>query len=209
MSLKGKRILITAGPTWVSIDSVRVISNVATGETGVLLSKEARKRGAEVTLLLGPVSAEGLSAGVKLIPFTFFEELKNKAVAELKAKRYDLIVHSAAVSDFRPAEKRGGKISSGRKVKLDLIPLPKVIDSIKRRSGSAQVAIFKLEIGVSDSVLIKRAKLALKKHRADIVVANRLYPYNAFIIDKEGSVKKLKDKKEVVRELLKSLEKEE
>ena len=54
MSLKNKRILITAGPTWVAIDSVRVISNIATGETGILLAKRLSLQGAKVTLALGP-----------------------------------------------------------------------------------------------------------------------------------------------------------
>ena len=208
MSLKNKRILITAGPTWVSIDSVRVISNVATGETGILLAKEACKQGASVTLLLGPVSASSLPAGVRLIPFMFFEELKSRAIAELKAKKYDFIIHSAAVSDFKPADKAKGKISSGRRLKLDLIPLPKVIDAIKKSAGTAKIAIFKLEAGVSDSVLIRRAKKALEKHRSDIVVANQLYPYHAFIIDKKGDALRVDNKKELVRGLLKRLDRE-
>ncbi len=54
MSLNGKRILITAGPTWVPIDNVRVISNIATGTTGVLLAWQTSAQGAKVTLVLGP-----------------------------------------------------------------------------------------------------------------------------------------------------------
>ena len=84
MHLNGKRILITAGPTWVPIDSVRIISNVATGTTGVLLSREAVAKGAKVTLVIGPSCGYNLNKSIRIIHFRFFDELKNILKRELK-----------------------------------------------------------------------------------------------------------------------------
>ena len=71
MVLKNKNILITAGPTWVPIDRVRVISNIATGKTGILLAKSANKLGAKVTLVLGPVGEVGLEKEINVKRFYF------------------------------------------------------------------------------------------------------------------------------------------
>ncbi len=201
MSLKNKRILITAGPTWVPIDSVRVISNIATGETGTLLAEELRRRGAKVTLLLGPVEACCLHRKIKLIRFKFFGELKNKIIKELSAGGYDVIIHNAAVSDFKP-DKCRGKISSDKAVNLKLRPLPKIINDIRRLRQKAKIIIFKLESGISDGVLIKRARRAQLEAGADFVVANRINPYRAFIIDKKGALVAAGTKSDLVKGLI-------
>jgi phosphopantothenoylcysteine decarboxylase/phosphopantothenate--cysteine ligase len=82
-----KRILITAGPTWVPIDSVRVISNIATGETGILLAQEAVRRGFGVTLLLGPCDCCCIGQGFKVVRFRFFDELRQRLKEELSSKK--------------------------------------------------------------------------------------------------------------------------
>lgn len=76
MNFKNRRILITAGPTWVPIDNVRVIGNIATGQTGILLSNKLRKLGAKVTLVLGPVTDKNIDKGVEIIQFTFSKNLR-------------------------------------------------------------------------------------------------------------------------------------
>ncbi len=205
MSLKNKKILITAGPTWVPIDKVRVISNISTGQTGIMLAEEALRQGAKVTLFLGPVSACCLHKSIRLVRFVFFEELKNRMIIELKSGRYDLIIHSAAVSDFKPREKARGKISSRRGLRLELVALPKIIASIRRFSRGARVVIFKLESGVSTTTLLQRAIAAGNKNKADLVVANQLGPYRAFIIGKEGVIAKVREKRELARQLFKIL----
>ncbi len=187
-NLKNKKILITAGPTWVPIDNVRIISNLATGETGILLAKEAKRLGAKVTLLQGPIA---------------FAELRDKIKRELRFKKYDVIIHSAAVSDFRLLRKIKGKLDSGRAYNLSLAPLPKISRDIKRLSRQAKLVIFKLEPGLSDKNLIRKAMLLQFKAEAQIVVANRLNPYRAFIINQNAKAIPVRTKQELVKKLLK------
>jgi phosphopantothenoylcysteine decarboxylase/phosphopantothenate--cysteine ligase len=207
MSLKNKRILITSGPTWVSIDKVRVISNIATGETGILLAEEALRQGAKVTLFLGPVSVSYLPRPIRLVRFAFFKELKDRIKKELESGRYDLVIHSAAVSDFKPVKVARGKLGSGRRLSLELEPLPKIIDYIKKFAPRAKMVIFKLEAGLADATLISRALLARDKYKAEVIVANQLNPYRAFIIDKKDGIIKVKSKRELVKRLFQTLEK--
>jgi len=227
MSLKNKQILITAGPTWVAIDKIRVISNIATGETGILLAKKLSKLAAKVTLFLGPVpnvvSLRGLSAGslretkakirfgislgrvnnkFKIVNFIFFNELKDALKKELSRKKYDFIIHSAAVADFKPKIESRGKLSSDKIYHLKLYPLPKIIKEIRTLNPQAKLVMFKLEAGLNDKTLIKKAILARNKIGAEIVVANRLNPYRAFIINKENKIIAVKDKKELTNKLI-------
>ena len=190
MGLRNKKILITAGPTWVPIDSVRVISNIATGTTGRLLAAKALAQGARVTLVLGggrsfsPKVLKAHDQSARIVHFCFFNELKDILKRELKNNKYDIVIHSAAVSDFRPAHRTKRKLSSDRGAKL---------------------VIFKLETAVTDRVLIQRAKNAREEVGADSVVANRLVPYRAFIIDKDDNQIKAQSKQELAKELIKIL----
>ncbi len=207
MSLKGKRILITAGPTWVPIDSVRVISNIATGQTGILLSERLRRLGAKVTLLLGPVDTCCLNNKIKLLRFRFFEELKNKIIQELKYKKYDIVIHSAAVSDYKPENVCTGKIKSGVKnLKLILAPTEKIINLIKRIDNSLILVGFKFEPQAGKNTLIKNAKELILHANLNLAVANSIdkNKYSAYILDnynrsygpifnKKGLVRKLTD----------------
>ena len=98
--LAGKKILITAGPTWVPIDDVRVISNISSGEMGTLLAKEARACGMDVDLILGPVTYSEPLKGVRVTRFKYFDELLKLVSSTLARKPYDVILHAAAVSDY-------------------------------------------------------------------------------------------------------------
>ncbi|MFH1640662.1 MAG: phosphopantothenoylcysteine decarboxylase [Candidatus Omnitrophota bacterium] len=201
--LRNKRILITAGPTWVPIDDVRVISNIATGETGILLAKEAKRFGAKVTLFLGPGNDYCFGKGVNIVRFRYFDEFRNKIRNELRKNKYDYIIHSAAVSDFKPQDFLKGKISSKGAIKLRLKPLPKIYVDIRRLASEAKLVIFKLESGISDDTLIRRAKLQQYKAGAGLVVANSLNPYRAFVINRGGDIISAKSKKELVKKLFK------
>lgn len=185
--LKNKRILITAGPTWVPIDNVRVISNIATGETGILLAEKLNDLGAKVTLLLGPVGTCSLHHKIRLIRFKLFNELKNIIKKELKLRKYDIVVHAAAVSDFRPEVVATGKLKSDRVYNLRLLPTSKIIRQIFLSAPKIKIIPFKLESGCSDKTLIERAKNFLSKIKGDFIVANRINPYRAFIIDRRGN----------------------
>lgn len=203
---KNKRVLVTAGPTWVPIDDVRVISNIATGETGILLARGLQGLGAKVTLLLGPVESSGVGKKIRLIRFRFFEELKNEIIKELRSNRYELVIHNAAVADFEPQRIVQGKLDSGSPYLLKLKPLPKIILLFRRYAPRAKIIMFKLESCVSDNILIQRAKTALLKAGADFIVANRINPYQAFIIDRKGRIARARTKGELVNKLLKPIE---
>jgi len=188
MNLKGKRILITAGHTWVSIDSVRVVSNIATGETGILLANELSKRQASVTLLLGPVASKGIDKSVKVIPFRFFDDLKNIMSKEIRSGLYDAVIHSAAVSDYRPKKSFPIKIKSGIKnFKITFIPTFKIIDAIRGQDPFAFVVGFKFEPQATKDKLLEKGRNLLVRSRLNLVVANTVYKdrYSAYILTKE------------------------
>ena len=206
MSLKNKRILITAGPTWVPMDSVRVISNIASGETGILLAEKLSKEQAKVTLVLGPVERRGIDRRIRLVNFRFFEELRTRLKKELSSKKYDIVIHSAAVSDFRPEQPVKGKFSSGKAYELRLIPLAKIVTEIRRRAPEAKLVLFKLESGISDNLLIRRAKAALADAGGDLVVANRLIPrYKAYLLDEKKIYFQAASKEKLAQALVKRL----
>ena len=206
MTLKNKRILITAGPTWVPIDSVRVISNIASGETGILLAEKLSKEQAKVTLVLGPVERRGIDRRIRLVKFRFFEELRARLKKELSSKKYDIVIHSAAVSDFRPEQPVKGKFSSGKAYELRLIPLAKIVTEIRRRAPEAKLVLFKLESGISDNLLLRRAKAALADANGDLVVANRLIPrYKAYLLDEKKIYFQAASKEKLAQALVKRL----
>ena len=203
MSLKNKRILITAGPTWVPIDSVRVISNIATGETGILLARDLARKGAMVTLVLGPACIGYQLPNIKILRFSFFHELKHALIQELRWQAYDVVIHSAAVSDSAPAHHIRGKLKSDRPHTLRLKVLPKLIATIQRVSPQSALVIFKLESGISDLELIRRARRALSDQGADIIVANEIKPkYRAYLLDKEKIYAKVDAKETLVKSLI-------
>jgi phosphopantothenoylcysteine decarboxylase/phosphopantothenate--cysteine ligase len=206
LGLKNKRVLITAGPTWVPIDRVRVISNIATGQTGIFLAKELQKLGAKVTLLLGPVEAYGLDKNIKLIRFKFFDELKGLIKKELKSKKYDIFIHSAAVSDYRSSKIYPEKLKSGIKnLKLSLLPTEKLIDSIKKIAPYIFLVGFKLETDLSSKALINKTKNLIKRAKLDLAVANTIYnnQYKAFILDDKKAKGPFLNKKEMAKQLIK------
>ncbi len=186
MNLKNKRILITAGPTWVPIDKVRVISNIATGETGIALAEKLKNLGAKITLLLGPIGDVCLDTNIKLIRFIFFDELKNIIIKELRSKKYDILIHSAAVSDYKPSKVYSGKIKSGIKnFRLSLAPTEKIIDLLKRTDNSIILVGFKFEPQARKDMLIKRTKELIRHAELDLAVANTMNKnkYYAYILD--------------------------
>jgi len=183
-----KKILITAGPTWVAIDSVRVISNIATGNTGVLLSKVFSADKAKVTLLLGPAETAPVDKRVRVIRYRFFDELSSLLEKELKTGAYDAVIHAAAVSDYRPRQVYRKKISSRLKSwSILLAPTPKLIDKLSSCGKYLLKVGFKFEPKVSDKRLIAEGRSLRKKSDLDFVVANTVNKkgYRAFIIGRQ------------------------
>jgi len=209
MTLRNKQILITAGPTWVAIDKVRVISNLATGETGIILAKKLNLLGARVTLLLGQVKEPKIPRRIRLIRYRFFEELASRITKELKTGKYDIIIHAAAVCDYRPSSKYDGKIHSGlRKFQLKLEPTPKIIDTIKRITKRKLVLVgFKYEPDSSLKALIKESKKLILRANADIVIGNSYHNkiYRALIVEDKSCSGPYKNKTDLASKLIKEL----
>jgi len=208
MNLNKKRVLITAGPTWVSIDSIRVISNIASGETGILLAKKLRSMGARPTLLLGPGQICGLDGKINLKRFKYFDELKNMITRELKSKKYAVMIHSAAVSDYRPKTRFRKKVASGIKLwKLNLVPTPKIIELIKKIDPRVLLVGFKYEPQAKKESMLLKAKKLLKHTGASLIVANTAHRdrYRAYILGEKRIYARAASKKDLADKLIKTL----
>ena len=205
-NLKGKRILITAGPTWAPIDRVRVISNIASGKTGIHLAEVARENNADVTLILGPVSEDYLGSSVKVKRFHYFDELHSLVKKELKDKNYDIVIHSAAVSDFKTKKVFSDKLKSDSKnLKLNLESTVKIVDKIKKYAPKVFLVIFKLEFNLSKNKMIESARRTIRESRADLAVVNTFLdkcPYKALIIDRERTFCQTNSKQILAKKLL-------
>jgi len=198
--LAGKKILVTAGPTWVAIDKVRVITNIFSGRTGCLIAREAEKRGAEVKLLLGPGRLNfppGFFKGIKVIKYHYFHELLNLTRKEVSSKHYDIIIHSAAISDYLPINPYDKKISSGKgSLIIKLKPAIKIIKGVKKWDPHIFLVQFKLEVGKKAKKLIEIGYKSMLKNKADLVVVNDLnkmdkHKHEAYIVDLEKNLTKV------------------
>ena len=214
INFKGKKVLITSGPTWVPIDSVRVISNTATGETGILLAKKFMQQGYRVTLLLGPVNITIGNNKIKVKHFSFFSELNTLLRNELK-KDYDIVIQSAAISDFTPKFSGNKKINSQcKKLKLILKPTVKIINCLRKLKPNAFLVGFKFEPQLKTSRLIKKTRNLIKSANLDLAVGNNLLDkrldkqYNAYLVNKTDAYGPFLSKSAMVNNLIKLIEKE-
>jgi len=203
---KTKRVLITAGPTWVKIDAVRVLANIATGLTGITLAQKLAKRHLKVTLLLGPVQSTFKDKKIKVMRYRFFEELKELLKKELKTNDYDWAVHCAAVADYKPQSPRCGKIKSALKTwRLTLVPTEKLAKLFKKIQPKIKLAIFKLEYAVKPDTLLKRTQLAMQRYAADLGVGNTFLKnkYFAYIIKNKRLLAQAKSREDLAEKLSK------
>ncbi|MHB8155746.1 MAG: phosphopantothenoylcysteine decarboxylase domain-containing protein [Candidatus Omnitrophota bacterium] len=182
-----KRILITAGPTWVAIDQARVISNLATGETGFILADKFKKLGAKVTLLLGPGNfCRAGQTGIKVIRFKYFSELAQLLDKELKSLAYAAVIHAAAVADYQPKEIIQRKISSLRKSwKINLVPTKKLISKLKIYQPDLFTVGFKFQPNANKEALLAKGNALRRKENLNLVVANsnNHNGYQSYILD--------------------------
>ncbi len=188
-SLAGKRFLITSGPTWVSIDPMRVISNRATGELGHCLSLALAKAGAKVTLLEGPVTQPLNAKNIKIKKFCFYDELARHLQIELK-KNYDVVIHNAAVSDYQLDKPFPSKLNSDHKdLTLTLVPTEKLIKKIKKLAPKIFLVGFKLEDFKNEKEIAAQAQKLITSSQCDLVVANTLKGgYKAYLVNKENKI---------------------
>ena len=166
--MEGLRVMVTAGPSREALDPVRYISNRSSGKMGYAIAQAAQKRGAEVTLLSGPVAIEA-PQGVKLVPFTTTQELLDRA-SEL-AQEQDLLIQAAAPTDYRAKEIAPQKIKKqgGEPMTFTLVENPDVAATLGKAKRSGQVFVgFAAE--TNDVLAHARDKLARKN--LDMIVAN-------------------------------------
>ncbi|MBF0511555.1 MAG: phosphopantothenoylcysteine decarboxylase [Candidatus Omnitrophica bacterium] len=186
--MKRLRVLVTCGATWSPIDEVRVISNISSGQMGHLIASFFKSQGAHVTVIEGPVTHQLIDKGIRVIKYRYFDELAKALRLEL-VKRYDVVVHAAAVSDFRLLKSSKTKISSVKGLTLRLVPNPKLIKDIKRQSPRCFLIGFKLEPNLNLVNVFGYVKPLFEEAGCDLVVANTLKDgYQGFIIDKEGNM---------------------
>ena len=166
--MEGLRVMVTAGPSREALDPVRYISNRSSGKMGYAIAQAAQKRGAEVTLLSGPVAIEA-PQGVKIVPFTTTQELLDRA-SEL-AQEQDLLIQAAAPADYRAKEVAPQKIKKqgGEPMNFTLVENPDVAATLGKAKRSGQVFVgFAAE--TNDVLAHARDKLARKN--LDMIVAN-------------------------------------
>jgi len=193
------RVLITAGSTWAKVDDVRILTNRFTGKTGLYLAQGLKKKGHSVTLLVNP-HCLGKIKGLKVILYRYFEEFKREVSEAIKKQRYDAIIHSAAVSDYKLKRIFKEKIFSGKSRSLKLIPTEKIIKRIRSLASKSLLIQFKLES--KRRRIINKAYKSLRENRSDFVVANALEDmqagYKGFLISKDKKVISLKSRKSLL-----------
>jgi phosphopantothenoylcysteine decarboxylase/phosphopantothenate--cysteine ligase len=207
--LTGKRVLINAGPTRESLDPVRFISNNSSGKMGIALADTAAIYGAEVELVLGPVSILPSESSVKVTHVTTADSMASECIS--KFPTCDIAILSAAVADYTPAIVEREKMKKSVKdLTIRLRPTTDIAAELgKLKKKSQLLAGFALE---TDNE-ITNAKDKLKRKKLDIIVLNSLREKGAgfdhdtnriTIIDKNNNIDKfeLKSKGEAARDIL-------
>lgn len=166
-TLSGKRILITAGPTYEKIDPVRFIGNYSSGKMGFALAEECRKRGAEVTLVAGPVALQ-CHPDIHRIDVESCEEMFNAATEAFANE--DAAILCAAVADFKPAQVNDVKIKrEGDGLHIDLVPTQDIAATLgKMKTERQRIVAFALETNNEE----KNAEEKRRKKNADFIVLN-------------------------------------
>jgi phosphopantothenoylcysteine decarboxylase / phosphopantothenate---cysteine ligase len=165
--LKGEKIVITAGPTQEPIDPVRFITNPSSGKMGYALATMARRRGAEVTLITGPVSFPPPRRDIQWVPVRSAEEMREAVFSHLGGS--SVVIKAAAVSDYRP------KVTSEKKIKkgssdyiLALERTKDILEELGKKKGNRILVGFAAE---TEDVVANAKKKLLEKN-LDFIVVN-------------------------------------
>jgi phosphopantothenoylcysteine decarboxylase/phosphopantothenate--cysteine ligase len=206
---EGKKILVTAGPTYEAIDPVRFIGNHSSGKMGYAIANEAAMQGAEVTLISGPVSITSGNPNINTIKVTSAAEMHEAAIDN--ASSADVIIMAAAVADYRPSRSESSKIKKSEgNMTLELEPNPDILLELGKIKKNGQVLVgFALETENG----VENATIKLNKKKLDLIVLNNMSDKGAgfnndtnkvTLINADGSVNtgELKDKKEVASDIL-------
>lgn len=192
--LLGKRVLVTAGPTREDIDPVRFISNHSSGKMGYAIARSARRRGAEVILVSGPVSLDP-PYGVQTVIAVSATEMRDAALNAFQDA--DIVIKAAAVADYRPEKRTGAKIKkTDVSLNLKLVRNPDILAEMGRRKGDRFVVGFAAET----DELVGNAAKKLQEKNLDMIVANDITREGAGfgvdtnivkILDRNGGVEDL------------------
>jgi phosphopantothenoylcysteine decarboxylase/phosphopantothenate--cysteine ligase len=205
--LKGKHVLVTAGPTWEFIDPVRFLSNPSSGKMGYAMARTAWYRGAEVVLVSGPV---GLPQPhwAHLVSATSAEEMGRAVMEHLSWA--DVIVKAAAVSDFRAEERKSQKIKRQGRDKLDLqlVQNPDIAAAVGLNKRQDQLLI---GFAAESEDLLENARSKMARKGLDMIVVNDITaPGAGFasdtnvvkVLDPKGVIAELKGSKEAVADAI-------
>lgn len=205
--LKGKSIIVTAGPTIESIDPMRYITNRSTGKMGYSIAKEAIERGSDVTLITGPTNLTPPQNLKKLVKIESAKDMYEAVLENLDEN--DVVIKSAAVADYKP------KNYSNKKIKKSDDDLAIELDrnkDIAQEIGKIKNNKILVGFAAETNDLIENASLKIKKKNLDFIVANDLTKEGAGfgvdtnivkIIDKEGNITEYpKMKKEEVANII-------
>jgi len=180
--LAGKRLVVSAGPTYEAIDPVRFVGNRSSGKMGIALAAAARRRGAEVTLILGP-SAVPPPIGVTTSHVETAAQLQWSLANA--SKNADAVIMTAAVADYRPAREAKEKLKRGElgpKTSIELVANPDLLAELgKQRKGRAPLLV---GFAAETEDLIENARNKLVSKKCDLIVANDVSEPNAgFAVD--------------------------
>lgn len=167
--LAGVHVTVTAGPTQESLDPVRFLTNHSSGKMGYAIAREAMLRGAEVTLISGPVALKPVP-GVKLVPIITAQDMLEAVQAALP--QTDILIKAAAVADYRPAtvadeklKKKDGELS---------IPLERTADILAWVSENRHEGLFVCGFSMETENMLDNSRGKLIKKGLDMIVANNL-----------------------------------
>lgn len=207
-ALAGKKVLVTAGPTYEKIDPVRFIGNYSSGKMGFAIAEECAAQGADVTLIAGPVSMECKNPGIKRVDVESACEMYDAAMQAFPS--CDVAVLSAAVADYRPTQCAPVKMKrTADDMFIELTPNSDIAASLGAVKNENQLLVgFALETDNAE----ENARLKLQKKNLDFIVLNSLEDKGAgfacdtnkvTIIDKQGkSDFPLKSKKDVAKDIV-------
>jgi phosphopantothenoylcysteine decarboxylase/phosphopantothenate--cysteine ligase len=167
--LDGKKVLVTAGPTYEAIDPVRFIGNHSSGKMGYALAEEMAERGATVTLVSGPVSLKARNRNIKIVGVETAEEMYQACTA---VNGYDIAVMAAAVADYTPVIVAEQKIKKTEdQITIELKKTRDILGSLGKTKSAKQVLVgFALETNDEEAHALKK----LKDKNADLIVLNSL-----------------------------------
>ena len=169
--MQGLRVTVTAGPTQESLDPVRYLTNHSTGRMGYAIAREAMLRGAEVTLISGPVSLAP-PPFVKVVPVVTAQDMFEAVAARLNDT--DILIKAAAVADYRPAHVAEDKIKKTGAGDLNQLALERTQDILGWVAQHRHEGLYVCGFSMETQNMLENSTAKLEKKKLDMVVANNL-----------------------------------